>query len=131
MKLAQGIFWIKDMEDMENNRKLCFFIYSDPDGTVLGSEQELNAKSGSTYNHKLVWDGIPRGLTGGVEYDHYPRGRVQIRNGTATVYLNPHINTAAVQDFIEEEFALYPVNGIKKVVFNSDGSAHYKCRLDE
>lgn len=131
--LAQGVFWIVDLDNIYDNDKYCFPICSDADGNIINnnSSYELNAKSGITYNHKLLWERLPKSLTQGHLFDYYPRGRVQINNRKAIIYLNPNINTDEIQKFIIDEFNLYKINGLKKVVFMSDGSEHYKCYLDE
>ena len=131
--LAQGVFWIVDLENLYNNEDYCFPIFCDAYGNNLSvdSEYELNAKSGTTYNHQALWKKLPKKLTHGQEFDYYPRGRVQIANQKAVVYLNPNINTEDVQKFIIDEFNLSRINGIESIVFNSDGSEHYKCYLDD
>lgn len=125
--LAQGVFWIVDMDNMENNKRYCFPIYSTPDGDIISSEYDLNAKSGITYNHEKLW----KELGNNKPFNYYPRGRVQISNGKANIYLNPNINYDEVIDFIKDEFKLYKSNGINKINIHSDGSSHYKCYLDE
>ena len=131
--LAQGVFWIVDIENMSDNKKYCFPIFSDSNGNILATDGSyaLNAKSGTTYNHEKLWDQLPKSYTHNQPFDYYPRGRVQISNGKAIVYLNPNINTVEVQNFIKNEFNLRQINGITKVTFISDGSEHYKCYLDE
>ena len=130
--LAQGVFWIIDIDELNNNKKYCFSIQCDADGNIINkSIYNLNAKSGATYNHELLWRELPKADTFGKAFDYYPRGRVQINNKKATVYLNPNINTDEIKKYIIEEFGLYEKNGLKSIRFISDGSAHYKCYLDE
>ena len=129
--LAQGVFWIVDLEGVWNNEKYCFPIYCDSGGTIIeNTPYELNAKSGMTYNHELLWAQLPKEDTLGEPFDYYPRGRVQIANKKATVYLNPNINTEEIQQFIVAVFNLHESNGLNKVTFISDGTNHYKCHLD-
>ena len=130
--LSQGVFWVVDLEELDNNEDYCFPIFCDSNGNNISvdNEYELNAKSGNTYNHEALWKKLPKTLTLGKDFDYYPRGRVQIANQKAIVYLNPNINTEDVQNFIKNEFNLYDINGLKDVVFKSDGSEHYKCYLD-
>ena len=130
-QLYKGVFWIVESDMVEKNRKYCFTIPSDTDGNPTSDDLDLNAKSGKTYNHERLWNSLPARMRYGRDYKFYPRGRVEISNGKATVYLNPHINTEDVQEFIKSEFNLTDRNGIKKVVFFSDGSEHYKCYLDK
>jgi hypothetical protein len=51
---------------------------------------------------------------------------VEIKNGKASVFLNPDINNEDIQNLIVERFGLIKENGINKVTFLSDGSNHYK-----
>ena len=123
MNLFKGIFWITyNMQE-----KYVFRIPCDTAGNIIGrTEYPLNSKDGTNYNHKLLWSVLPKTLTGGRPFDYFPRGRVEIRNAKAIVYLNPDINTENIQNFIIEEFGLSVTNGIKSVRFVSDGSNHYK-----
>ena len=129
-QLYQGIFWIVDTDNLENNKSYCFLIPSKSDGTVDSFELDLNAKSGTTYNHKKVWENLPSNLTHNKSFDYYPRGRVQINNGKAVIYLNHNIAYEEVIEFIKKEFNLTSHNGIKKVIPKADGSSHYRCHLD-
>jgi len=129
-QLYKGVFWIVDFDMVENNRQYCFTIPSDADGNPTSDDLDLNAKSGRTYNHEKLWNSLPARMRYGHGFKFYPRGRVEISHGQATVYLNPHINTEDIQEFIKSEFNLTERNGIKKVAFFSDGSDHYKCYFD-
>ena len=82
--------------------------------------------TGSNYNHRLLWESLPKSITCGKPFDYFPRGRVEIRNSKAIVYLNPDINIKEIQAYVVETFGLLDKNGIKSVRFVSDGSNHYK-----
>lgn len=121
MSLYKGVFWIAD------GRRHVFRIPCDINGNVIGAtEYPLNSKDESNYNHKKLWEILPKDLTSNKPFDYYPRGRVEIRNAKATVYLNPDINNQEVQSFIVNQFGLTEKNLIKSVRFVSDGSNHYK-----
>lgn len=128
--LSQGVFWITDLDDIRNNTCYCFPIPCTPDGVNTGDTSHLDAKSGATYNHEKLWSRLPSELTHNRPFDHYPRGRVQIRNGKAVIFLNPNIATEEVKDFIVGEFHLTSENGIHSVSVKADGSSHYRCNLD-
>lgn len=122
MSLFKGVFWIAD-------KRYIFRIPCDTNGYITGeTDYPLNSKDGTNYNHKLLWVKLPKSITGNKPFDYYPRGRVEVRNGRATVYLNPDINVAEVQNYITETFGLSKENGINFVRFVSDGSDHYKYR---
>ena len=128
--LYKGIFWIVDESDPYNNSSYCFKIDSDPSGDALALDDIGIAKSGSTYNHQLVWSQLPRSLTHGKPYNYYPRGRVELHNGVAKIFLNGNINCGDVITFLKHEFNLTTHNGIKKVQVIEDNSSHYLCYLD-
>lgn len=128
--LNKGIFWIVDEDDINKNKNYCFTIDCDMDGNVIG-EYQLNAKSGETYNHKLVWQELPSSMTFNKPYNYYPRGRVEIKNGIAKIFLNPTINYKEITDYITNQFHLYEINGIRNVKIISDGSNHYKCYRED
>lgn len=131
-ELYSGIFWIVDLDNMDNNRKYVFPFPCDSSGNPISDiDMNVGSKNGQTYNHERVWSYLPKELTQNNSFDYYPRGRVQIANGKAIVYLNPNINTEEVHKFIIDEFNLTAHNGINNIVFNADGSNHYKCYLDK
>lgn len=122
MALYKGVFWITK----ERDERYLFRIPCDTQGNIVGSsDYPLCSKDGTNYNHKLLWEMLPKSLTANKPFDYYPRGRVEIRNEKAIVYLNPDINTAATQQFIVSQFGLVESNGITSVRFVSDGSRHY------
>ena len=130
-QLYQGIFWIVDLDNIENNKDYCFLIPCNSDGVVIDDGLSLTAKSGTTHNHEKVWKMLNSKLTRNKPFNYYPRGRVQINNSKAIIYLNPNIAYDEVIDFIKEEFNLSNYNGIKKIITKVDGSNHYKCYLDD
>ena len=135
-ELCSGIFWVITESVSINDYKLLMFdIPCDTYGNPTGSHKiQLNAKSGSTYNHRLLWKSeIKNNSThrpyNTRSYDYYPRGRVSIGSNKATIYLNPHINKQEIVDEIKLQFGLsnHNISEIRVVV---DGSAHYKCFID-
>lgn len=129
-QLYKGVFWIVDLENIYNNSNYCFTIPSDEYGNVQPDDLYLNAKSGTTYNHEKLWNSLPRKMTQGRAFNYYPRGRVEIQNEKATIYLNPNIYTEEIVDFLVDGFNLARRNGIKVVLVHADGTEHYKCYLD-
>lgn len=106
--LSSGVFWvITENLDVSDHKLLLFEIPCDPDGNHLGKHTiELNAKSGGTYNHKKLWETeVKNNPThkpyNKKAYNYYPRGRVEISNNRATIYLNPHINKTRIVNEIK------------------------------
>lgn len=127
--LSKGIFWVKDIDDIENSI-LCFSVDCDKNGEVL-STNSLTSKSGISFNHKVTWSMLPSSITENKPFNYFPRGRVEIAHGKATVYCSKHIAFDELIDVCKEEFNLTFANGISKVRLVIDGSNHYKCYLDE
>jgi len=136
-QLCSGIFWvISDYVDLSDHKLLMFEIPCDVNGIPDNPNYrlELNAKSGTTYNHKNTWENEIKNNSehrpyNKKSYDYYPRGRIQISNNRAVIYLNPHINQQKFIDEIKQKFGLFTYN-IPEVEVKTDGSAHYQCFLD-
>ena len=73
--IYKGIFWLIEGE-LYTNKLEC-----DKSGNVIGDGSGLNSKSGDNFNHRLTWEGLPKNVTHGKEYNYYPRGRVEIKGG--------------------------------------------------
>ena len=106
----RGVFWIVEDE-------LKAFVYDE------GAEYGV-AKSGKTFNHKLLWDSV-RPAKCNRAFDYYPRGRVDYNGkGRPVVYMSPHVGDEYVAQIVE-------VFGLEEMpVVHIDGSEHYKCYLD-
>lgn len=108
MKSKRGVFWIVD-------GKLLAFPFDE-------SATEGVAKSGNTFNHKLLWEYIK---PCNKPFDYYPRGRVDYNSkGAAIIYMNPHIKDTYISE-IKAEFVI-----ASDPVIRYDHSEHYKCYLD-
>ena len=128
----KGIFWITDLENVAENR-LYFRIPVDAMGIIDPSvdRMSLNSKNLDNYNHEKVWESLTSKETHNKRFDYYPRGRVEISRGKATIYANSHICTEEVVEWIRDRFNLTEENGILSVRVVQDNSAHYKCYLDK
>ncbi len=108
--MLRGVFWIVEEELMAFpfDEKITYGI----------------AKSGKTYNHKLLWEYIrPKGCN--KAFDYYPRGRVDMTGkGRPIIYMSPHVD----KKFIPEILMAF---GIKEnPIIKYDSSRHYHCCLD-
>lgn len=117
--MNKGIFWVI------NDELFCIKVECDTNG-IPQEYVEFSAKSGDNFNHKAEWSGLGRKVTNGKPYNYYHRGRVEIKNNKATVYINPLANTEEIQKKIIEAFNLENI----KIIFKSDGSAHYQALID-
>lgn len=120
-ELYSGIFWIKDI-----NRPTSDLFFQVPTDEFGNTSQIFNAKNGSTYNHEQTWKELHQSKP----FDYYPRGRVDIQNGVARIFINPNLDTPKIIDLIKKEFNLNERNGIKKIKILVDNSEHYRCHLD-
>lgn len=106
--MREGLFWvIGSKSDWE---LLTFFAPSD------------------AISHKDAWERyiqLSKKRFRGVSYNFYPRGRVVIRSGRSTVFLNQHIATAEVLHKVCEVFSL------TEPKVHAEGSRHYRCCIDE
>lgn len=128
IQLYKGIFWVKDTSNPDKN--LCFKIECNSEGIPIDGLL-LNSKNGETYNHKLLWERLPKSITENKPYNYYPRGRVEIHNGVAKIFCNGNINNSEIINFLKNEFNLTPHNRIKAIKIITDNSNHYLCYLDD
>lgn len=130
-QLYRGIFWITDIDDIYGSG-LYFLIPCDSNGNISDFEipPHMSSESTDNYNHKKVRNSLPKKITGGKPFDYYPRGRVEVRNGSAVVYYSPYIPQNDLKNILTDKFSLTASNGIKKVRFIADGSEHYRCFYD-
>ena len=122
--MKKGLFWCKDplapSIELITVSVPCDFIGTPTEPAVF------TAKCGENFNHKLEWQRLGKDITGGHPFDYYPRGRVEVKYGKVTIYLNPDLNTERVLGRIKEEFELtFPSENVRIVVKN-DGSKHYR-----
>ena len=105
----RGLFWLI------NNELLSFPFDKNTKYSI--------AKSGKTFNHKLLWEYVrPKA---GKPYNYYPRGRVEIEShGRSVIYMSPHIGS----EHIPEIMGAFSLLGEPRVII--DGSRHYRSHLD-
>ncbi len=122
--MKKGIFWyVSGGEDGPG--LVTVSVKCSPDGTAL-EPCGYSSKSGDGFNHRAEWTKMGRDVTGGHPFDHYPRGRVEIRNGKATVYLSPYFMENGLFGLIYKEFGLDEPGALKSVALKADGSRHYR-----
>jgi hypothetical protein len=133
-----GIFWVfTDARDFEE-----YTLYS-ISGHTIGStapvgcdDMQFDSEIPRSFNHRLMWEeGETKGNPHmkqytGKPYNHYPRGRVELKDDRATIFLSPHIiGHLNVMEDIKKRFNLSPYK-ISDVRVVADGSDHYKCWMD-
>ena len=104
----KGVFWIVD-------GSLFAFPFDE-------TATEGVAKTGDTFNHKLLWEHVK---PCNKPFDYYPRGRVDCSSkGVAIIYMNPNIEDKHISEIV----AVFGIT--TEPVIRYDFSEHYKCHLD-
>lgn len=115
-KLTEGLFWL-----------ICQMDGGEIDWDEGWQLYHLFAKSDSI-SHKDAWAQIARREEKRfrrLAYSYYPRGRVVVRNGSATVFLSQHIATGEVLEAVKQVF------GLDAPKVHAEGSRHYACFIDK
>jgi hypothetical protein len=125
-ELSRGIFWVLAETESELTADNIYAVhkYCDMDGNPF-DVSDCNSKSGLSYNHEQTWKRLDRKTTKGKAFDYYPRGRVEISHGEATIWLNGNILHLA-----DEIKRLYGLSDLKRIQVKEDGSKHYKSHFD-
>ena len=123
MSIYKGIFWYVPGE----HRLIAIKVSCDENGNAL-ENANYSSKSGENFNHKTEWSKLHKDVTKKNPYNYYPRGRIEIKNGKATIFFNPVLNRFDIHDLIINEFGLIGKRIIVKEV--SDGSKHYEYLID-
>ena len=121
--MRKGIFWCANF-DTECPELITVSAACDKNG----DSKELvrfSSKSGNNFNHRPEWERLDRSITAGRPFNYYPRGRVEIKNGKATVFLNPAINKEFIVYRIMDAFELM-TGELNCINIKSDGSSHYR-----
>lgn len=104
-KLYKGLFWIKQ-EEQGRFIPITVKIECDADGNAVNNRI---APDKDNFNHEEEWkifEAMPSGEYRGMKYDHYPRGRVEIKNKKANIYLPSVLCIEYVKRLILHEFGL-------------------------
>ena len=125
--MKKGIFWC-DSFGCDSPHLIVVSVKCDADGKS-DRPIDFSSKSGQNFNHKAEWQKLSRSVTRGQPFNYYTRGRVEIKNRKATVYLNPDLNNTVVLNKIIEEFELKNQQDLKSIAVKSDGSSHYHYYL--
>ena len=86
--MKQGVFWVIPKDE---------------------SDFELIHRFDDTRGHSEIWESVvaERPQFQKYDYEHFPRGRVWVKNGTATIFLDQKINTQSILEKIDRIFCLH------------------------
>ena len=118
--MYKGIFWLKN-EEIVTVKVRC-----DGEGNAL-EDCIYSSKSGENFNHKAEWAKLPRAVTEGRNYNYYPRGRVEVKNQKAVVWLSPALLTEETVNAVRQAFALNEEE--TPVAVKADNSNHYRPEM--
>ena len=111
--MKEGLFWvICNMFGGEIHWEKGWSLYS------------LFVKS-DEISHKDAWKQVDNKELKKYVYSHYPRGRVVVRNGKVTIFLNQNIVKEEVIKEISNVF------GLVEAKIHAEGGQHYKCYIDK
>lgn len=122
--MKKGVFWCRDFDT--NHPKLIIVAVPCEENGLTNETAAFSAKSGENFNHKTEWSKLDKSITQGKPFSYYPRGRVEIRNGKATIFLNQDIHSEPVLRQIFDAFEIAEHNGLKSIRIQRDGSWHYR-----
>ncbi len=121
--MKKGVFWCMDFDT--NHPKLIIAAVACDRNGLTNEAAAFSAKSGENFNHKAEWSKLDKRITRGKPFNYYPRGRVEIKNGKATIFLNPDLHSEPVIRQIFDAFEIAANNGLKSIRVQRDGSWHY------
>jgi len=122
--MYKGLFWLAD------DKLITYKIECGADGAPAIPDLRYNSRRGDSFTHKATWDEAARNQPREIrskDWNHFPRGRVEVKAKKVTVYHNPAFETPDIKQMILDEFAL--VDDSLTVRFVSDYSYHYKVLI--
>ena len=75
--LAKGIFWIKDINNVENSI-IHLGVFVDTCGNI--DLEVYDVKEDKEFNYKKIWKSLNKEITEGKSYDYFLHGRVTVAN---------------------------------------------------
>lgn len=123
--MHKGLFWCTDRSS-DPPAFIVIARFRDLDNNEIVNVEGFTSEENERLNHRVEWSKLPKSVTGGKDYNYYPRGRVEIRNQKARIFLNPVLNEERLIGQIKGIFGLDKDPGIQSVKVITDGSKHYK-----
>lgn len=128
-ELGKGLFWLTRTKE-GNFQILCCKLLCFRDGVTI-EEVETGFCENDGISHERAWDKMQKDEnTKNKPFNYFPRGRVQIKKGKATIFANPILCNDSVIDVVKESFGLTLENGINKIRVKADNSKHYQFLME-
>jgi len=125
--LMKGLFW-KIPNNNGERKILTYAAACDRNGIAEEGQPAYNSKKGDSFSHERAWplasENLPQRIRS-KPWNFYPRGRVEIANGKATIYYNPLLaQWTGFEAAVIREFELdgFPAR------FVPDYSKHYESK---
>ena len=119
--MYRGLFWVTDDGEI-----ITYKIPCDADGVMESVSLPYNSRRGDSFTHKATWKEAAQNQAREIRskaWNHFPRGRVEIKPGKVTVFLNPILCSPDFEQRIRNEFLL--TDESLTLRFIPDHSNHY------
>lgn len=127
--MRKGLFWV--VGDGLERVLITYSVECDEQGRRLEKTPAYNSRKGNSFAHKASWTEAAREEPAKIRnksWDYYPRGRVEIKEGAATIYFNPVLHEW--EDFTERIILSFGLQDVQ-VTMNPDYSVHYQARCSD
>jgi len=124
--LFKGLFWCT-----EDGTLIVYKTQCDTNGIPLNPDLPYNSRRRDSFTHKATWEEAARNQpreTRSKTWNHFPRGRVEIKASKVNVYHNPVLASQIFEQQIIDEFELAEQKSA--IRFIPDHSRHYMDKLD-
>ena len=122
--MFKGLFWVSEDDTLITYKILC-----NADGSPLTPDLPYNSRKGNSFTHKNTWEEVakeqPREIRSKA-WNHFPRGRLEIKDSKVTVYHNPTLTSPEFEQKIKNNFELN--EEALTIRFIPDHSKHYKFK---
>ncbi|MBR0341576.1 MAG: leucine-rich repeat domain-containing protein [Oscillospiraceae bacterium] len=128
LRLYHGLFW------WNGEKLITVKVHCDQNGNP-GYSVPCFGKRSALRSHREEWELLKKtgdpDIKGIPHYNYYPRGRVEIANYVARIFLHPVLSTPSIRQDILREFGLsQEIQGLKEIRFITDHSNHYHTEVE-
>ena len=126
--MNRGLFWCTDRKT-DPPAFITVHISGAEDHSAQTNVTRFVSTSADHLNHRAEWSKLPKSVTGGEAFNYYPRGRVEIQNHIARIFLNPVLCEDLIVSRIKDIFGLMNDPEIRTIRVIADGSIHYQSEV--
>jgi len=123
LRLYRGLFW------WNGEKLITVKVHCSQTGNRAYSVSFFGKRE-TVGSHQEEWEILKKSgnpdTKGVSQYNVFPRGRVEISDFAATIYLHPELNAPEIREEILREFGLsLEIQGLREIRFITDHSEHY------